>query len=54
MRSPSVTTISDTCVRPECRSISGMNAMSSGVIHSPRGRRRMWLNRSQASPTVGV
>ena len=54
MRSPSVTTISDTCGGRRWRSMSGMNPTSSGVIHRPRGRRRMWLNRWQASPTVGV
>ncbi len=31
----------------------GDAATSSGVIHRPRGRRRMWLNSWQARPTVG-
>ena len=31
-----------------------MRPRSSGVIHSPRARRKMWLNSWHARPTVGV
>ena len=54
MRSLSVTTISRTSGLAALASSSGMRSRSAGVIHRPRGRRKMWLNSWQARPTVGV
>ena len=54
MRSLSVTTISRTSSYGLWVSTSLMWPLCSGVIHSPRARRKMRLYCWQASPTVGV
>ncbi len=45
--------MSRTSSRAPCRRISGTRLTSSGVIHTPRGRRYWWLNSWHARPTVG-
>jgi hypothetical protein len=54
MRSLSVTTMSRTSSCGALASTSRMRPRWPGVIHSPRARRKMWLNSWQARPTVGV
>ncbi len=54
MRSLSVATMSRTSVWEALRRTSGIRWRSAGVIHTPRGRRKMWLYFWQAWPTVGV
>ena len=54
MRSPSVTTIIATSRCGQLRSTCATLPRSSAVMKMPRGRRKMWPNSWQASPTVGV
>ena len=54
MRSLSVTTTRRTPGGAAARRTEATWPRCSGVIHTPRPRRKMWLNSAQASPTVGV
>jgi hypothetical protein len=53
MRSLSVTTIRR-MASPAAKRMWSIRPTSSGVIQTPRGRRKMWLKFWQARPTVGV